>query len=122
MGRSMACELAQKGIRVNTLSPGYIYTKCVRIAVLTCCADRCLPCRLTGLFVDSQPGLLEKWSSQNPSGRLGRPDELRGVVTWLASDASTYCNGSEYVKSPDLVPKMLKCFISIIVDGGHRAW
>lgn len=87
MGRSMACELAQKGIRVNTLSPGYIYTK------------------LTGLFVDSQPGLLEKWSSQNPSGRLGRPDELRGVVTWLASDASTYCNGSD-----------------IIVDGGHRAW
>ena len=53
--------------------------------------------RLTGLFLDSQPGLLEKWSSQNPTGRLGRPDELRGVVAWLASDASTYCTGSECV-------------------------
>lgn len=27
MGRSMACELGPKGIRVNTLSPGHIYTK-----------------------------------------------------------------------------------------------
>ncbi|KAI0723704.1 sorbose reductase sou1 [Fomitopsis betulina] len=87
MGRSMACELAPQRIRVNTLSPGYIYTT------------------LTGLFLDSQPGLLEKWSSQNPTGRLGRPDELRGIVAWLASDSSTYCTGSD-----------------IIVDGGHRAW
>ncbi|KZT06103.1 NAD(P)-binding protein [Laetiporus sulphureus 93-53] len=87
MGRSMACELAPKHIRVNTLSPGYIYTA------------------LTAAFIDSQPGLREEWSSQNPQNRLGRPDELRGVVTWLASDASTYCTGSD-----------------IIVDGGHRAW
>ncbi|CCL99917.1 uncharacterized protein FIBRA_01942 [Fibroporia radiculosa] len=87
MGRSMACELASRRIRVNTLSPGYIYTT------------------LTGQFLDSQPGLLENWSAQNPTGRLGRPDELRGAVAWLASDASTYCTGSD-----------------IIVDGGHRAW
>lgn len=30
MGRSLACELGVKSIRVNTISPGYIYTKCVR--------------------------------------------------------------------------------------------
>ena len=35
MGRSMACELGPKRIRVNTLSPGHIYTKCVRL-VLSC--------------------------------------------------------------------------------------
>lgn len=29
MARSMACELGPKRIRVNTLSPGHIYTKCV---------------------------------------------------------------------------------------------
>jgi len=87
MARSMACELSAQGIRVNTLSPGYIYTT------------------LTALFLDSQPHLLDIWSAQNPTGRLGRPDELRGVVAWLASDASTYCTGSD-----------------IIVDGGHRAW
>ncbi len=31
-------------------------------------------------------------------GRIGRPDELRGVIVWLASDASTFCTGSEYVE------------------------
>ena len=45
--------------------------------------------RLTAAFLDKQPQLFDEWSSQNPLGRLGRPDELRGVITWLASDAST---------------------------------
>jgi len=87
MARSMACELGVKGIRVNTLSPGYIFTK------------------MTRQFLESHPHLKEEWSSQNPLGRLGQPDELRGVVLWLASSASTFCTGSD-----------------IIVDGGHRAW
>ncbi|ESK84115.1 sorbose reductase sou1 [Moniliophthora roreri MCA 2997] len=87
MARSMACELGPKGIRVNSLSPGYIYTK------------------LTRAFLDPQPELKAKWESQNPLGRLGRPDELRGVALWLAGDGSTFCTGSD-----------------IIVDGGHRAW
>ncbi|THH09768.1 hypothetical protein EW145_g1778 [Phellinidium pouzarii] len=87
MGRSMACELGQKKIRVNTLSPGYIYTT------------------LTAALLEKEPHLLKEWSSQNPLGRLGRPDELRGVITWLASDASTFCTGSD-----------------ILVSGGHHAW
>ncbi|KAH9171503.1 sorbose reductase sou1 [Lactarius sanguifluus] len=87
MGRSMACELGPKRIRVNTLSPGYIYTS------------------MTAAYLDSQPHLLDKWSKQNPLGRIGRPDELRGVITWLASDASTFCTGSD-----------------ILVSGGHHAW
>ena len=52
---------------------------------------------MTAEFLDKQPELLEKWSKLNPLGRLGRPDELRGVVTWLASDASSFCTGSEQV-------------------------
>ncbi|KZT11503.1 sorbose reductase sou1 [Laetiporus sulphureus 93-53] len=87
MARSMACELGPKRIRVNSLSPGHIYTS------------------MTAAYVDTQPHLVEKWSSLNPLGRLGRPDELRGVVTWLASDASTFCTGSD-----------------ILVSGGHHAW
>ncbi|KAI0637216.1 sorbose reductase sou1 [Trametes polyzona] len=87
MGRSMACELGPRGIRVNTLSPGHIYTN------------------MTAAYLDTQPHLLDKWASLNPLGRIGRPDELRGVVTWLASDASTFCTGSD-----------------ILVSGGHHAW
>ena len=52
---------------------------------------------MTAAYLDKQPHLLGKWSNLNPLGRIGRPDELRGVVTWLASDASTFCTGSEYV-------------------------
>ncbi|KAF8198867.1 hypothetical protein K438DRAFT_1823861 [Mycena galopus ATCC 62051] len=87
MARSLACELAPKGIRVNSISPGYIYTN------------------MTQDFLEKHPGLEAKWSAQNPMGRFGRPDELRGVTLWLASDASTFCTGSD-----------------IKVDGGQCAW
>lgn len=50
---------------------------------------------MTAQFVDKNPHLVDKWSNLNPMNRIGRPDELRGVVTWLASDASTFCTGSE---------------------------
>ncbi|KAH8833615.1 hypothetical protein DL96DRAFT_450432 [Flagelloscypha sp. PMI_526] len=87
MARSMACELGKHQIRVNSLSPGHIYTS------------------MTAGFLDTQPQLLDEWSSMNPLGRLGRPDELRGVCTWLASDASSFTTGSD-----------------ILVTGGHHAW
>jgi len=87
MARSMACELGTKNIRVNSLSPGHIYTN------------------MTAAYLDTQSHLLEKWSNLNPMGRIGRPDELRGVVAWLASDASSFCTGSD-----------------ILVSGGHHSW
>ncbi|CAE6485009.1 unnamed protein product [Rhizoctonia solani] len=87
MTRSLACELGKHKIRVNSISPGYIYTK------------------MTAAYLDTQPGLDEKWSNLNPLGRIGRPDELRGVIAWLASDASTFCTGSD-----------------IVVSGGHTIW
>ncbi|CAA7267653.1 unnamed protein product [Cyclocybe aegerita] len=77
LARSMACELGKENIRVNSLSPGHIYTS------------------MTAAYLDTQPHLLDKWSSLNPMGRIGRPDEMRGVVVWLASDASSFCTGSE---------------------------
>lgn len=85
MARSMACELGVKKIRVNTISPGYIYTK------------------MTAAFLDKE--LLNLISSMNPLGRMGRSDELRGIATWLASDASSFCTGSD-----------------IEVSGGHLSW
>jgi len=87
MARSMACELGPSRIRVNSLSPGHIHTK------------------MTGELLDTAPTLHAKWASSNPLGRLGKPEELRGVVAWLASDASTFCTGSD-----------------ILVSGGHTVW
>ncbi|KAJ7059581.1 sorbose reductase sou1 [Mycena amicta] len=83
MARSMACELASSGIRVNSISPGYIISQMTR----------------DGLLLEAQLG------AQNPLGRFGRTDELRGVALWLASDASSFCTGSD-----------------IKVDGGQCAW
>ncbi|KAJ8488400.1 hypothetical protein ONZ45_g13967 [Pleurotus djamor] len=77
LARSMACELGVKGIRVNTLSPGFIETK------------------MTAAFLDQNPEVRKEWSGMNPIGRLGRPDELRGACLWLASGASSFCTGSE---------------------------
>ncbi|KAF9265149.1 NAD(P)-binding protein [Marasmius fiardii PR-910] len=87
MARSMACELGKENIRVNTVSPGHIYTK------------------MTAGYLASQPGLLEKWSDLNPMGRIGRADEMRGVAIWLASDASSFCTGSD-----------------IFVNAGYHSW
>ncbi|KAJ7077186.1 hypothetical protein C8R44DRAFT_826318 [Mycena epipterygia] len=87
MARSMACELAPKGIRVNTISPGYTYTSMLQKAF------------------EINPHMESELGDQNPMGRFGRPDELRGVALWLASDASTFCTGSD-----------------IKIDGGQCAW
>jgi len=87
MARNMACELGKKGIRVNSLSPGHVYTN------------------MSAAELKTQPQLLSQWSDLNPLGRIGSTDEFRGVVTWLASDASSFCTGSD-----------------IIVSGGHQSW
>ena len=78
MTRSMACELGINGIRVNTLSAGQIQNGIVTSTM-------------------KGKGLADEWASRNTLGRLARLDEMRGVTVWLASDASSYCTGSEYV-------------------------
>lgn len=50
--------------------------------------------RMTGAFVDN-PKTMDIISNANPIGRIGLPEELRGVFTWLASDASSLCTGTE---------------------------
>ncbi|KAF7791272.1 hypothetical protein EIP86_002286 [Pleurotus ostreatoroseus] len=74
MARSMAIELGPKRIRVNSLSPGFMYTG------------------MTAAHLDAFP---DAWSDENPLGRTAKAHEIRGVMTWLASDASTFCTGSE---------------------------
>jgi acetoacetyl-CoA reductase len=71
--KSLAYELARKGITVNTISPGYIETS-----------------MLKALSVET----LEKITTQIPVGRLGKPEEIARAVTFLASEESGFITGT----------------------------
>ncbi|KAL9714846.1 hypothetical protein Ac2012v2_001506 [Leucoagaricus gongylophorus] len=77
MARSMACELGPKKIRVNTISPGYIHSKCV-VSKLSDkdCTDSAN--RMTAAYLDKEPHLVDKWSSLNP--RVGLVGQMKCVV------------------------------------------
>jgi len=77
--RSWALDLKERKIRVNTLSPGPVNTP-----------------GLLGLVPEGQgDGLLTYLSSLVPSGRVADVDEIAKVATFLASDDSSFVNGSE---------------------------
>ena len=83
LSKSMAVEWAQYGIRVNSISPGYMKTE---------------------MTLSTMTHLFPTWESLTPLGRLGEPEELRGAVLYLASDASSYMTGHD-----------------LVVDGGYTA-
>ncbi|GMO48272.1 MAG: SDR family oxidoreductase [Termitinemataceae bacterium] len=76
MTRSLAIEWAEHGIRVNSLSPGYIATP---------------------MSVDTPKELKDAWMPLMPAGRMGTPEELINAVLYLASPASGYTNGSDLI-------------------------
>ncbi|PSP86295.1 short-chain dehydrogenase [Halobacteriales archaeon QS_1_68_17] len=73
--RSLASEWATEGIRVNAIAPGYMGTDMVEQAL------------------EANPEMEETWLADTPMKRLGRPEELRGVVVFLASGASSFVTG-----------------------------
>lgn len=77
LARNLASEWGQYGIRVNTLSPGYILTQ-----------------MLENLFVE-YPERKTRWASENMLGRLSTPNEYRGAAVFLLSDASSFMTGSD---------------------------
>jgi 3alpha(or 20beta)-hydroxysteroid dehydrogenase len=79
MTRSVALELGRKGIRVNSIHPGFIDTPLLRGA--------------SAELTESLQRLLD----QQPIPRLGRPDEIAALALFLASDESSYCTGAEFV-------------------------
>ncbi|KAH7338337.1 hypothetical protein B0J17DRAFT_598704 [Rhizoctonia solani] len=101
MARSMACELGRQKIRVNTISPGELSTFRGGVSHISALVGY-INTKLVAPIVETRG---EAMRNQNPLGRLGRPDELRGLAVWLASDASSFCTGSD-----------------IFVDGGHHSW
>ncbi|QDS69301.1 hypothetical protein FKW77_002736 [Venturia effusa] len=77
LAASLAVEWAHAGIRVNCISPGYMLTA------------------LTKKILDDNPALAKHWTSLIPVGKMGRPEDLMGAVTFLSSDASKYVTGSD---------------------------
>jgi NAD(P)-dependent dehydrogenase (short-subunit alcohol dehydrogenase family) len=76
MTRSLAVEWAQYGIRVNSLSPGYIATP---------------------MSVDTPRELKDAWMPLIPARRMGTPEELIGAVIYLAAESSGYTSGSDLI-------------------------
>jgi len=76
LGRNLASEWGEHGIRVNTISPGYIVTAMVE-----------------ALFIE-YPERRTDWATQNMLGRLSKPQEYRGAAVFLLSDASSFMTGA----------------------------
>lgn len=75
MTKTWAKEFSRKGanVRVNAVAPGYIMTR----------------------MMETVPqDLLDRFASQTMLKRLGKPEEIAEVITFLASDASSYITGT----------------------------
>ena len=72
--KALALEVARKGVTVNTISPGYIGTKMVTAIPKEILESKILP--------------------QIPVGRLGRPEEVAGLIIYLCSDEAAFVTGA----------------------------
>lgn len=82
--RHLAAYWAGDGVRVNTISPGPFPAQRVK---------------------DAMPDFIKRLDAKTPLGRMGLPEELKGLTVLLASDAGSYITGQ-----------------NILVDGGWTAW
>jgi NAD(P)-dependent dehydrogenase (short-subunit alcohol dehydrogenase family) len=84
--KSLASEWAEYGIRVNAVSPGYIGTEMTKRG-------------------SEERGWGVTWLAMTPMRRMGTPREVANAVWFLASDAASFCNGT-----------------NLVVDGGFTIW
>jgi acetoacetyl-CoA reductase len=72
---ALAQEVASKGVTVNTVSPGYVGTDMVRAI---------------------RQDVLDKIVNGIPVKRLGLPEEIGSIVSWISSDEGGYATGADF--------------------------
>lgn len=73
--KSLACEWAPRGVRVNAVAPTYIETPLTKFGM-------------------QNKAMADMWLEMTPMGRVGQPEEIASVVLFLASDAASLLTGS----------------------------
>ncbi len=81
LSRSLAGEWSPRGIRVNTISPGYTRTKLVDDLLKTPAGQEILP----------------HWLANTPMNCIGDVTDLQGAVVYLASQASDFMTGNDLI-------------------------
>ena len=84
LNKYLACKFSKYSIRSNCISPGPFPTTEIQ---------------------DKFPEFIKELSKKNPLGRIGTPEEIKGAIAYLSSDASKYVTGS-----------------NLVVDGGWTTW
>lgn len=73
--KSLAVEWGKQGIRVNSISPGYIMTEMIKTI--------------------GNPEMIKLWLSMSPTGQLGEESDIGGAVVYFLSDAAKFTTGAE---------------------------
>lgn len=74
--KALCNEWAEKGVNVNALAPGYMATE------------------MNTALMDPKNPRYEAITNRIPNKKWGTPDDMKGPVVWLSSDASDYINGA----------------------------
>ena len=92
LGRSLAQELGPFGIRVNTVSPGFMDT----------------PLLDSWLATEPDPvATMERINGYHPLGRIGRPEDIGNLVTFLAGEESSFINGANILIDGGLTTRLM---------------
>jgi len=76
MTRELSTEWAARGVRVNAILPAQVMNPGIEQRIA------------------ADPAIEKKWLSGIPRGRLGRPEDVQGLIVLLASDASSWITGT----------------------------